>query len=184
MTFGNRIVSNSKEFVEVFLAVQNMKSGMVVIPYNYVGIVNNLFHQTNDENRSYYINFKSLDKDEKGRIDFEKLAELIGGQVAGTRPTIEAGWIDPRKQIGLSGRTVKPKLIITCGVSGAVQFVAGMKSSDYIIAINQDENASIFDVAHLSLIGDIYEIIPKLIEKIENIKNIKTNDSEVELSLS
>lgn len=114
----------------------------------------------------------------------EKLAELIGGQVAGTRPTIEAGWIDPRKQIGLSGRTVKPKLIITCGVSGAVQFVAGMKSSDYIIAINQDENASIFDVAHLSLIGDIYEIIPKLIEKIENIKNIKTNDSEVELSLS
>lgn len=77
MTFGNRIVSNSKEFVEVFLAVQNMKSGMVVIPYNYVGIVNNLFHQTNDENRSYYINFKSLDKDEKGRIDFEKLAELI-----------------------------------------------------------------------------------------------------------
>ena len=85
----------------------------------------------------------------------EKLAELIGGQVAGTRPTIEAGWIDPRKQIGLSGRTVKPKLIITCGVSGAVQFVAGMKSSDYIIAINQDENASIFDVAHLSLIGEI-----------------------------
>ena len=101
----------------------------------------------------------------------EKLADLLGAQIGGTRPTIEAGWIDPRKQIGLSGRTVKPKLIITCGVSGAVQFVAGMKGSDYIIAINQDENAPIFDVAHLALIGDIYEIIPMLIEKIENSIN-------------
>lgn len=101
----------------------------------------------------------------------EKLADLLGAQIGGTRPTIEAGWVDPRKQIGLSGRTVKPKLIITCGVSGAVQFVAGMKGSDYIIAINQDENAPIFDVAHLALIGDIYEIIPMLIEKIENSIN-------------
>lgn len=112
----------------------------------------------------------------------KKLADLLGGQLAGTRPTIESGWIDPRKQIGLSGRTVKPKLIITCGVSGAVQFVAGMKGSDYIIAINQDENAPIFDVAHLALIGDIYEIIPMLIEKIENIK--KNNNSQAEFALS
>ena len=96
-----------------------------------------------------------------------KLAEKLGAQVGGTRPMIEAGWLDPRKQIGLSGRTVKPKLIITCGVSGAVQFVAGMSGSDYIIAINQDEKAPIFDVAHMALIGDIYEIIPKLIEKID-----------------
>lgn len=112
----------------------------------------------------------------------EKLAELLGGQLAGTRPTIEASWIDPRRQIGLSGRTVKPKLIITCGVSGAVQFVAGMKGSDYIVAINQDENAPIFDVAHLALIGDIYEIIPSLIEKIENMK--KNQKAEAEFALS
>ncbi|MDB8792893.1 FAD-binding protein [Romboutsia sp. 1001216sp1] len=96
-----------------------------------------------------------------------KLADRLGAQVAGTRPLIEAGWIDPRRQIGLSGRTVKPKLIITCGVSGAVQFVAGMQGSDYIVAINKDEKAPIFDVAHLALVGDIYEIVPKLIEKIE-----------------
>lgn len=96
-----------------------------------------------------------------------KLAEKLGAQVGGTRPMVEAGWLDPRKQIGLSGRTVKPKLIITCGVSGAVQFVAGMSGSDYIIAINKDEKAPIFDVAHMALIGDIYKIIPKLIEKIE-----------------
>lgn len=112
----------------------------------------------------------------------KKLADLLDGQLAGTRPTIESGWIDARKQIGLSGRTVKPKLIITCGVSGAVQFVAGMKGSDYIISINQDENAPIFDVAHLALIGDIYEIIPMLIEKIENIK--KENNSQAEFALS
>ncbi len=110
----------------------------------------------------------------------ETLAELLGGQIGGTRPTVEAGWIDPRKQIGLSGRTVKPKLIITCGVSGAVQFVAGMKGSEYIVAINQDENAPIFDVAHLALIGDIYEIIPILIEKIKNIKK----ESKVAVTLS
>lgn len=96
-----------------------------------------------------------------------KLADVLGAQVAGTRPLIESGWIDPRKQIGLSGRTVKPKLIITCGVSGAVQFVAGMQGSDCIVAINKDEKAPIFDVAHLALVGDVYEIVPKLIEKIE-----------------
>ena len=96
-----------------------------------------------------------------------KLADKLGAQVGGTRPMVESGWLDPRKQIGLSGRTVKPKLIITCGVSGAVQFVAGMSGSDYILAINQDEKAPIFDVAHMALIGDIYEIIPKLIEKID-----------------
>ena len=101
-----------------------------------------------------------------------KLADKLGAQVGGTRPMIEAGWLDPRKQIGLSGRTVKPKLIITCGVSGAVQFVAGMSGSDYIIAINQDEKAPIFDVAHMALIGDIYEIIPKLIEQIDE-KSLK-----------
>ena len=100
-----------------------------------------------------------------------ELADVLGAQIAGTRPTIECGWVDPKKQIGLSGRTVKPKLIITCGVSGAVQFVAGMKGSDYIIAINQDEKAPIFDVAHLGIIGDIYEIIPKLTEKIKAMKN-------------
>ena len=91
--------------------------------------------------------------------------------MAGTRPVIEAGWIDAKKQIGLSGRTVKPKLIITCGVSGAVQFVAGMQGADYIVAINKDDKAPILDVAHLALIGDIYDIIPKLIEKIENNKD-------------
>lgn len=97
-----------------------------------------------------------------------KLSDILNAKVAVTRPLIESGWADPKKQIGLSGRTVKPKLIITCGVSGAIQFVAGMNKSDCIIAINKDENAPIFNCSHYGIVGDIYEIIPKLIEKLNN----------------
>lgn len=95
-----------------------------------------------------------------------ELADRLGGMMATTRPLIEAGWTDPKTQIGLSGRTVKPKLIITCGVSGSVQFVAGMNNSDTIIAINTDPKASIFDVAHYAIIGDLYEIIPELLKQL------------------
>ncbi|MBM3700657.1 MAG: electron transfer flavoprotein subunit alpha [Actinobacteria bacterium] len=100
-----------------------------------------------------------------------ELAEVLQGSFAGTRPLVEAGWIDSKKQIGLSGRTVKPKLIITLGVSGAVQFTAGMKSADYIFAINKDPSAPIFSVAHFAIVGDIYEIVPKLIEDIKIAKS-------------
>ncbi|MPL97338.1 Caffeyl-CoA reductase-Etf complex subunit CarE [bioreactor metagenome] len=95
------------------------------------------------------------------------LADKLGGMVGVTRPLIEAGMADPRFQIGLSGRTVKPKLIITCGVAGAIQFVAGMNKSDYIVAINIDENAPIFNVAHYAIVGDMFEIIPKLLQQLD-----------------
>ena len=100
----------------------------------------------------------------------EELATLLGGRVASTRAVVEAGWLDAKRQIGLSGRTVKPKLIITCGVSGAIQFVAGMSGSELIVAINTDPNASIFKVAHVGIVGDIYQVIPELIEKIKRLK--------------
>ena len=106
-------------------------------------------------------------KSEKDMVMIEELAELLGAQIAGTRPTIEAGWIDAKKQIGLSGRTVKPKLLIALGISGAVQFTAGMNSSERIFAVNKDENASIFNVAHYGVVGDIYEIVPQLIKDIK-----------------
>ena len=93
------------------------------------------------------------------------LADLLGAQVASTRPLIEAGWIDARRQIGLSGRTVKPRLIITCGVSGSIQFVSGMKNSDCIVSMNINPDAEIFKVAHYALVGDLYEIIPNFIDK-------------------
>lgn len=109
-------------------------------------------------------------KSEKDMEMIKELADLLGGEVAVTRPLIEAGWEDAKKQVGLSGRTVRPKLIITCGVSGAVQFTAGMNNSDYIFAINKDEKAPIFKASHYGIVGDIYEIVPKLIEEIKGNK--------------
>lgn len=97
----------------------------------------------------------------------KELADLLGASLACTRPLVENGWLDASHQIGLSGKTVKPKLIITLGISGSVQFAAGMKSSDLIIAVNNDKNASIFDVAHYCIVGDLYEILPELIAKIK-----------------
>ena len=103
---------------------------------------------------------------------FQELADLLNGKLACTRPIIENGTLGAKKQIGLSGRTVKPKLIIACGIQGAVQFTAGMNSSDTIIAINSDESAAIFNIAHYGIVGDMYEIVPKLIENIKSGKSI------------
>ena len=101
------------------------------------------------------------------RTQAEELASLLGGVVASTRPLVESNIYDAKHQIGLSGRTVKPKLIICLGISGAVQFAAGMKSSDCIVAVNTDKTAPIFDVAHYCVVGDVAEILPKLIAKIK-----------------
>ena len=97
----------------------------------------------------------------------KELADLLGGVVACSRPMVEAGIFDGKHQIGLSGKTVKPKLIITLGISGAVQFTSGMKSSDCIIAINSNPLAPIFDVANYGIVGDIYKIVPELINRIK-----------------
>ena len=99
----------------------------------------------------------------------KELADLLGGVVACTRPMVESNIFDAKHQIGLSGRTVKPKLIFCLGISGAVQFAAGMKSSDCIVAINTDPNAPIFDVAHYCVVGDVNQIVPKLIERIKGV---------------
>ena len=101
-----------------------------------------------------------------------ELAEVLNGDYACTRPLVEGGWLEPKRQIGLSGRTVRPKLIITCGVSGSVQFVAGMEHSEKIFAINTDPKASIFKVANYAVVGDLYEIIPQLIDKIKQGREI------------
>jgi len=90
-------------------------------------------------------------------------AKKLGGQYAVTRPLVEAGWAPQMRQIGLSGRTVKPKLLITFGVSGAVQFTAAMRESECIFAVNKDGNAPIMDIAHYCVVGDLYEILPMLL---------------------
>ena len=92
-----------------------------------------------------------------------ELAELLGGTLASSRALVEKGWMLPKEQIGLSGNTVSPDYMITCGVSGTVQFMAGMKHTKNIIAINEDPKARIFEIAHYPIVGDLYEIVPELI---------------------
>ena len=100
----------------------------------------------------------------------EELAELLGGVVAGSRPVIDNGWLPKDRQIGISGKTVKPKLYLGLAVSGAFQHVMGMKDSELIIAINKDPEAPIFGVAHYGIVGDIFEVVPELIEQLNKLE--------------
>ena len=93
-----------------------------------------------------------------------ELAALIGGEVAGTRAAVDAGLVEHDRQVGQTGLTVRPKLYIACGISGAVQHVAGMQESSRIIAINHDPQAPIFDVCHYGIVGDVAEVLPRFIE--------------------
>ncbi len=97
----------------------------------------------------------------------KELAELLGGDWAVSRPLVEKGWATNARQIGLSGRTVRPKLILTFGVSGAIQFTACMNAADHIVAVNTDKDAPIFEAAHIGIVGDLYEILPGLIEELK-----------------
>ncbi len=107
-------------------------------------------------------------KKEEDLALLRNLAGILGGQLATTRPLVEKGWGEVVTQIGLSGRTVKPKLIITCGVSGAVQFAAGMDGSECIVAINTDPEAPIFNIANYCIVGDLYQMVPELIRELES----------------
>lgn len=109
-------------------------------------------------------------RSEAGVEMVRELAALLGGQLCFTRPMVEAGFGDSAHQIGLSGRTVKPRLIITCGVSGAVQFTSCMNAAQTIVAVNTDPDARIFQVAHYRIVDDLYQIVPDLITRIQSAK--------------
>ena len=96
-----------------------------------------------------------------------ELARLLGGDWATTRPLVEKGWNTNDRQIGLSGRTVRPRLIITCGVSGAIQFTSCMNASDHIVAINNDRSALIFAVSHIAIVDDLYRVVPEMIRMLK-----------------
>ena len=102
--------------------------------------------------------------------ELKKVADLLGGEISSSRANVDAGWAERDRQVGQTGKTVRPELYMACGISGAIQHIAGMENSECVIAINKNDTAAIFEVSDLGIVGDVKVIIPKLAEALEKYK--------------